>query len=81
MSNPGSDKLQMVASLTNKIRMDDPCNIQFTSGEIRLKCSESLSHLVAFQELLVSQKVSLCPIITLSTTQIRLVTGSATVTK
>ena len=32
MGNPGSDKLKMVASLTNKIRMDDPCNIQFTSG-------------------------------------------------
>ena len=33
MSNPGSTQLNMVAELSNKIRMDDACNIQFTSGQ------------------------------------------------
>ena len=33
ISNPGSTQLNMVAELSNKIRMDDACNIQFTSGQ------------------------------------------------
>ena len=35
ISNPGSTQLNMVAELSNKIRMDDACNIQFTSGPDR----------------------------------------------
>ena len=37
ISNPGSTQLNMVAELSNKIRMDDACNIQFTSGQDRNK--------------------------------------------
>ena len=37
MTNPGSTELNMVAELSNKIRMDDACNIQFTSGQNRNK--------------------------------------------
>ena len=36
MSNPGSNSLNMVSELTNKIQMDHACNIQFTSGNFKM---------------------------------------------
>ena len=32
MSNPGTESLKLVSSLTHKIQIDHACNIQFTSG-------------------------------------------------
>ena len=80
MSNSGSDKLKVVASLTNKIKMDDPCNIQFTSGIFSNVLFVHINELSIFQAQ-VSPKVSLCLIIILSTMPTRSDTGSATVTK